>query len=203
MTQILAIHPSHPQQRLIDRACEFLRGGGIAVYPTDTTYAIGCHMGDKAALDRIRQIRRLDDRHHFTIACRDLSEIALYARVDNPSFRLIKQLTPGPYTFLLPATREAPKRLVHPKRRTIGLRVPDHPILQALLATLGEPIMTTTLQLPDEALPESDPELIRDRLGRQVDVIIDGGACGLEPTTIIDLTAAPPVLVRAGLGPFP
>jgi tRNA threonylcarbamoyl adenosine modification protein (Sua5/YciO/YrdC/YwlC family) len=160
-------------------------------------------MGDKNALDRIRQIRRLDDRHHFTIACRDLSEIALYARVDNPSFRLIKQLTPGPYTFLLPATRDAPKRLVHPKRRTIGLRVPDHPILQALLATLGEPIMTTTLQLPDEELPESDPELIRDRIGRQVDLIIDGGACGLEPTTIIDLTAAPPVLVRAGLGPFP
>ena len=203
MSQILVIHPSHPQQRLIERACDCLREGGIVVYPTDTTYAIGCHMGDKNALDRIRQIRRLDDRHHFTIACRDLSEIALYARVDNPSFRLIKQLTPGPYTFLLPATRDAPKRLVHPKRRTIGLRVPDHPILQALLATLGEPIMTTTLQLPDEGLPESDPELIRDRIGRQVDLIIDGGACGLEPTTIIDLTAAPPVLVRAGLGPFP
>lgn len=203
MSQMLAIHPSHPQQRLIDRACDSLRGGGIVVYPTDTTYAIGCHMGDKTALDRIRQIRRLDDRHHFTIACRDLSEIALYARVDNPSFRLIKQLTPGPYTFLLPATREAPKRLVHPKRRTIGLRVPDHPILQALLATLGEPIMTTTLQLPDEEFPESDPELIRERIDRQVDLIIDGGACGLEPTTIIDLTAAPPVLVRAGLGPFP
>ncbi|HAR32438.1 MAG TPA: threonylcarbamoyl-AMP synthase [Gammaproteobacteria bacterium] len=203
MSQVLVIHPSHPQQRLIERACDCLREGGIVVYPTDTTYAIGCHMGDKNALDRIRQIRRLDDRHHFTIACRDLSEIALYARVDNPSFRLIKQLTPGPYTFLLPATRDAPKRLVHPKRRTIGLRVPDHPILQALLATLGEPIMTTTLQLPDEGLPESDPELIRDRIGRQVDLIIDGGACGLEPTTIIDLTAAPPVLVRAGLGPFP
>jgi tRNA threonylcarbamoyl adenosine modification protein (Sua5/YciO/YrdC/YwlC family) len=203
MSQVLVIYPSHPQQRLIERACDCLREGGIVVYPTDTTYAIGCHMGDKNALDRIRQIRRLDDRHHFTIACRDLSEIALYARVDNPSFRLIKQLTPGPYTFLLPATRDAPKRLVHPKRRTIGLRVPDHPILQALLATLGEPIMTTTLQLPDEGLPESDPELIRDRIGRQVDLIIDGGACGLEPTTIIDLTAAPPVLVRAGLGPFP
>lgn len=203
MSQVLVIHPSDPQQRLIERACDCLREGGIVVYPTDTTYAIGCHMGDKNALDRIRQIRRLDDRHHFTIACRDLSEIALYARVDNPSFRLIKQLTPGPYTFLLPATRDAPKRLVHPKRRTIGLRVPDHPILQALLATLGEPIMTTTLQLPDEGLPESDPELIRDRIGRQVDLIIDGGACGLEPTTIIDLTAAPPVLVRAGLGPFP
>ncbi len=203
MSQVLVIHPSDPQQRLIERACDCLREGGIVVYPTDTTYAIGCHMGDKNALDRIRQIRRLDDRHHFTIACRDLSEIALYARVDNPSFRLIKQLTPGPYTFLLPATRDAPKRLVHPKRRTIGLRVPDHPILRALLATLGEPIMTTTLQLPDEGLPESDPELIRDRIGRQVDLIIDGGACGLEPTTIIDLTAAPPVLVRAGLGPFP
>jgi tRNA threonylcarbamoyl adenosine modification protein (Sua5/YciO/YrdC/YwlC family) len=203
VSQLLAIHPSHPQQRLIERASEIIRAGGIAVYPTDTTYAIGCHMGDKTALDRIRQIRQLDDRHHFTIACRDLSEIALYARVDNPSFRLLKQLTPGPYTFLLPATREAPRRLVHPKRRTIGLRVPDHPILKALLATLGEPIMTTTLQLPGEGLPESDPALIRDRLGRQVDVIIDGGACGLEPTTIIDLTTAPPILVRPGLGAFP
>ncbi len=203
MSQFLVLHPTHPQQRLITRACEIIRAGGIAVYPTDTTYAIGCHLGDKAALDRIRQIRRLDDHHHFTLACRDLSEIATYARVDNPSFRLLKQLTPGPYTFLLPATREAPRRLVHPRRRTIGLRVPDHPILGALLATLGEPIMTTTAQLPDDDDPETDPERLRERLGRLVDVILDGGACGLQATTILDLTGPVPEVVRPGLGPFP
>ena len=202
MSQFFAIHPTHPQQRLIARAAEIIAAGGLAVYPTDTTYALGCHIGDKSALDRIRQIRRLDEGHHFTLACRDLSEIAVYARVDNSGFRLLKQLTPGPYTFLLPATRETPRRLVHPKRKTIGLRVPEHPIAQALLATLGEPMMTTTMQLPGDELPLSDPEEIRDRLGKLVDVIIDGGACGVLPTTIIDLTGATPELVRQGQGEF-
>jgi len=203
VSQFFAVHSTHPQQRLIARACEIIGGGGLAVYPTDTTYALGCHIGDKSALDRIRQIRRLDEGHHFTLACRDLSEIAVYARVSNTSFRLLKQLTPGPFTFLLPATRETPRRLVHPKRKTIGLRVPDHPIAQALLATLGEPMMTTTMQLPGEDLPMSDPEDIRDRAGKVVDVIIDGGACGVLPTTIIDLTGDVPELVRQGLGEFP
>jgi tRNA threonylcarbamoyl adenosine modification protein (Sua5/YciO/YrdC/YwlC family) len=202
VSQFFAIHPTHPQQRLIARAAEIIAAGGLAVYPTDTTYALGCHIGDKSALDRIRQIRRLDEGHHFTLACRDLSEIAVYARVDNSGFRLLKQLTPGPYTFLLPATRETPRRLVHPKRKTIGLRVPEHPIAQALLATLGEPMMTTTMQLPGDELPLSDPEEIRDRLGKLVDVIIDGGACGVLPTTIIDLTGATPELVRQGQGEF-
>lgn len=203
MSQFFAVHPTHPQQRLIARACEIIGSGGLAVYPTDTTYALGCHIGDKSALDRIRQIRRLDEGHHFTLACRDLSEIAVYARVSNTSFRLLKQLTPGPFTFLLPATRETPRRLVHPKRKTIGLRVPDHPIAQALLATLGEPMMTTTMQLPGEDLPLSDPEDIRDRVGKVVDVIMDGGACGVLSTTIIDLTGDVPELVRQGLGEFP
>jgi tRNA threonylcarbamoyl adenosine modification protein (Sua5/YciO/YrdC/YwlC family) len=202
VSQFFAVHPTHPQQRLIARAAEIIAAGGLAVYPTDTTYALGCHIGDKSALDRIRQIRRLDEGHHFTLACRDLSEIAVYARVDNSGFRLLKQLTPGPYTFLLPATRETPRRLVHPKRKTIGLRVPEHPIAQALLATLGEPMMTTTMQLPGDELPLSDPEEIRDRLGKLVDVIIDGGACGVLPTTIIDLTGAAPELVRQGQGEF-
>jgi tRNA threonylcarbamoyl adenosine modification protein (Sua5/YciO/YrdC/YwlC family) len=203
VSQFFAVHPTHPQQRLIARACEIIGSGGLAVYPTDTTYALGCHIGDKSALDRIRQIRRLDEGHHFTLACRDLSEIAVYARVSNTSFRLLKQLTPGPFTFLLPATRETPRRLVHPKRKTIGLRVPDHPIAQALLATLGEPMMTTTMQLPGEDLPLSDPEDIRDRVGKVVDVIMDGGACGVLSTTIIDLTGDVPELVRQGLGEFP
>lgn len=202
VSQYFSIHPTHPQQRLLARAVEIVAAGGLAVYPTETTYALGCHIGDKAALDRIRQIRRLEDNHHFTLACRDLSEIAVYARVSNSNFRLIKQLTPGPYTFLLPATRETPRRLVHPKRKTIGLRVPDHPIAQALLGALGEPMMTTTMRLPGDALPLTDPEEIRDRVGAAVDVILDGGTCGVLPTTVIDLTGDAPELVRPGLGEF-
>lgn len=202
MSQFFAVHPTHPQQRLLARASEIITGGGLAVYPTDTTYALGCHIGDKSALDRIRQIRRLEADHHFTLACRDLSEIAIYARVSNSNFRLLKQLTPGPYTFLLPATRETPRRLVHPKRKTIGLRLPDHPIALGLLTLLGEPMMTTTMQLPGAEVPLTDPEEIRDRLGKLVDVIVDGGACGLLPTTIIDLTGEVPELVRQGLGAF-
>ncbi len=203
MSQFFSIHPTHPQQRLLVRAGEIIAAGGLAVYPTDTTYALGCQIGDKSALDRIRQIRQLDDNHHFTLACRDLSEIAVYARVTNSNFRLLKQLTPGPYTFLLPATRETPRRLIHPKRKTIGLRVPDHPIALGLLEQLGGPMMTTTMLLPGEELPLSDPEDIRDRVGRLVDVIIDAGACGVLPTTVVDLTGETPELVRQGLGAFP
>lgn len=203
MSQFFSIHPTHPQQRLLVRAGEIIAAGGLAVYPTDTTYALGCQIGDKSALDRIRQLRQLDDNHHFTLACRDLSEIAVYARVTNSNFRLLKQLTPGPYTFLLPATKETPRRLIHPKRKTIGLRVPDHPIALGLLEQLGGPMMTTTMLLPGEELPLSDPEEIRDRVGRLVDVIIDGGACGVLPTTVVDLTGETPELVRQGLGPFP
>jgi tRNA threonylcarbamoyl adenosine modification protein (Sua5/YciO/YrdC/YwlC family) len=203
VSQYLSIHPETPQHRLIARASEIVAGGGLAVYPTDTTYALGCHIGDKAVLDRIRQIRRLDEHHHFTLACRDLSEIAVYARVSNSNFRLLKQMTPGPFTFLLPATREVPRRLVHPKRKTIGLRVPDNPIALALLGELGEPMMTTTLLLPGEDLPLTDPEIIRDRLGKVVDVIIDGGAGGRLATSIVDLTDEVPELVRQGAGAFP
>jgi tRNA threonylcarbamoyl adenosine modification protein (Sua5/YciO/YrdC/YwlC family) len=203
VSQFFSIHPTHPQQRLLVRAGEIIAAGGLAVYPTDTTYALGCQIGDKSALDRIRQIRQLDDNHHFTLACRDLSEIAVYARVTNSNFRLLKQLTPGPYTFLLPATRETPRRLIHPKRKTIGLRVPDHPIALGLLEQLGGPMMTTTMLLPGEELPLSDPEDIRDRVGRLVDVIIDAGACGVLPTTVVDLTGETPELVRQGLGAFP
>ncbi len=202
MSQYFSIHPTHPQQRLLTRAGEIIAAGGLVVYPTETTYAIGCHIGDKQALDRIRQIRRLDKDHHFTLACRDLSEIAAYARVDNTSFRLLKQFTPGPFTFLLQASREVPRRLVHPKRKTIGLRVPDHPIAQGLLAALGEPMMTTTMQLPGAEFPIADPEQIRDLVGNLVDLIIDGGSCGLLPTTVIDLTGGAPVVVRQGLGEF-
>jgi tRNA threonylcarbamoyl adenosine modification protein (Sua5/YciO/YrdC/YwlC family) len=202
VSQYFSIHPTHPQQRLLTRAGEIIAAGGLVVYPTETTYAIGCHIGDKQALDRIRQIRRLDKDHHFTLACRDLSEIAAYARVDNTSFRLLKQFTPGPFTFLLQASREVPRRLVHPKRKTIGLRVPDHPIAQGLLAALGEPMMTTTMQLPGAEFPIADPEQIRDLVGNLVDLIIDGGSCGLLPTTVIDLTGGAPVVVRQGLGEF-
>lgn len=202
VSQYLVIHPSSPQGRLLSRAAEIVVGGGLVVYPTDTTYALGCQIGDKGALERIRMIRRLDKHHHFTLTCRDLSEIATYARVDDASFRILKQLTPGPFTFLLPATREVPRRLVHPKKKTIGLRVPDHPIALGLLEALGAPMMTTTLRLPGDDTPMTDPEDIRDRLDGQVDVIIDGGACGIEPTTVVDLTGSVPEVVRQGLGRF-
>ncbi len=202
MSQYFTIHPKNPQPRLLARAAEIVAGGGLVVYPTDTTYALGCQIGDKAALERVRQIRRLDKNHHFTIACRDLSEIATYARVDDPSYRILRQLTPGPFTFLLPATREVPRRLVHPKKRTIGLRVPDHPIALGLLDALQAPMATTTLRLPEDSSPLSDPEEIRERLRSSVDLIIDGGSCGLVPTTIVDLTGSVPEVVRQGLGKF-
>lgn len=179
-----------------------VRDGGLVVFPTDTAYALGCHLGDKRAVDRIRTLRRLDRNHPLTLMCRDLSELSVYARVSDSSFRLLKRLTPGPYTVVLPATREVPRRLVHPKRKTIGLRVPDHPIAQGLLAALGEPLMTTTMQLPGDDLPLAEPELFRDRIAGQVEVILDGGGGGVELTTLIDLTSDVPEVLRLGAGEF-
>jgi len=200
MAQFFEIHPTHPQARLIKRAVEIVRRGGVIAYPTDSSYALGCHIGDKEAMERIRRIRRVDDRHNFTLVCRDLSEVAQYARVSNADYRLLKANTPGPYTFILPATREVPRRLQHPKRKTIGLRVPDNVIVQALLAELGEPLMSSTLMLPGEDLPLSDPEEIRNRLEHDVDVVLDGGFCGLEPTTVVELEDGQASVARAGKG---
>ena len=200
MNQFFQIHPDNPQPRLVSQAVGILRDGGLVVYPTDSSYAIGCHLGDKQAMERIRRIRQLDARHHFTLVCRDLSEIATYAKVDNQAYRLLKSLTPGPYTFLLSATHEVPRRLQHAKRKTIGLRVPDHRVAQALLAELGEPIMSSTLILPGADLPETDAEDIHERIGKLVDLIIDGGNCGFEPTTVIDLASGTPEVLRQGKG---
>jgi len=200
MSQFFQIHAETPQPRLIRQAADLLRGGAVIVYPTDSGYALGCLSGDKEAIERIRQIRRLDDRHNFTLVCRDLSEIATYAKVDNTTYRLLKLLTPGAYTFILDATREVPRRLQHPKRKTIGIRVPDNAIAQALLAELGEPLMSTTLILPGDDLPLTDPYEFRGQLERQVDLIIDGGYGDLEPTTVIDLVDGVPVVVRQGKG---
>ncbi len=202
MSQYFAVHPTHPQLRLLNQAVAIIRSGGVIIYPTDSTYALACHIGDKHALDRIRSIRRLDKLHNFTLVCRDLSELSIYARVDNTSFRILKHYTPGPFTFLLHASREVPRRLVHPKRRTIGIRVPDYPIAQALLAALGEPLMSTSLILPGAAEPLTDPQEFRDHLEQQVDLIIDGGPCGMTATTVVDLTAMPPMVARAGAGSF-
>jgi tRNA threonylcarbamoyl adenosine modification protein (Sua5/YciO/YrdC/YwlC family) len=200
MSQFFTIHPENPQARLIKRAAAIIRGGGIIVYPTDSCYALGCHIGDKAAMERIRTIRGIDARHHLTLVCRDLSELARYARVDNRQFRLLRVATPGSYVFILQATRELPKRLQHPKRRTIGLRIPDHPVVDALLAELGEPLLSSTLLLPGDAQPHTDVQEIRGQLEHQVDLILDGGSCGIEPTTVVDLTGPAPVLIRAGKG---
>ncbi|HEC19281.1 MAG TPA: threonylcarbamoyl-AMP synthase [Gammaproteobacteria bacterium] len=200
MSQFFQIHPENPQQRLIDKAVEIIRRGGVIAYPTDSGYALGCHLGDKAAMERIRNIRQVDAKHNFTLVCRDLSEIALYARVENNAYRLIKNHTPGPYTFILKATKEVPRRLQHPKRKTIGLRVPDNRIAQMLLETLGEPLMSSTLILPGDDMPLTDPYDIRDTLEHAVDLVIDGGYCGFEPTTVVDLTGDEPVVLRQGLG---
>lgn len=200
MSQFFQIHPEDPQPRLIKQAVEMIRGGAVIIYPTDSGYALGCHLGDKKALERIRRIRRLDDKHNFTLVCRDLSEIGTYAKVTNTVYRMLKAVTPGPYTFILPATREVPRRLQHPKRRSIGLRVPDNAIVRALLDALGEPLMSTTLILPGEEAPECDPYEIRQTLESQVDLIIDGGYGSMEPTTVVDLTEEAPVIVRYGLG---
>ncbi len=200
MSQFFQIHPDNPQPRLIDKAVEIIRQGGVIVYPTDSGYALGCLMGDKAAQERIRCIRQVDDKHNFTLVCRDLSELATYAKVGNSAYRLIKNLTPGAYTFVLVATREVPRRLQNPKRKTIGLRVPDNRIAQMLLETLGEPLMSSTLILPGDDMPLTDPYDIRDTLEHSLDLVIDGGYCGFEPTTVVDLTGDAPVVLREGLG---
>ena len=202
MAQFFQIHAENPQHRLIVQAADIIRKGGLVVYPTDSAYALGCHIGDKDALERIRTLRKLDKNHNFTLMCRDLSEIATYARVDNQAYRLIKNHTPGAYTFILEATADVPRRLMHPKRKTIGLRVPDNPIALALLEELGEPLMTSSLLLPGEEFPMTDPYEIRDTLEHFVELVIDGGYCGLEPTTVIDLTESLPQLVRQGKGDF-
>src|SRR5687767_11107725 len=198
--QYFKVHPINPQLRLLDRAAEIVRAGGLVVYPTDSTYAFGWHVGDKDALERVRRLRGIERDHDFTLACRDLSDIATYARVENWAYRQLKALTPGPYTFVLRATHQLPKRLQDPKKRSIGIRVPDHTIAQALLAALGEPLMSSTLLLPNEPLPLTDPEDIRDRLERHVDAIIDGGACGIEPTSVLDLSGGDVAVVRKGKG---
>jgi len=200
MSQFFQIHPENPQARLIKQAADIVRKGGIVVYPTDSAYAIGCHIGDKKALERIRRIRQLDDKHNFTLVCRDLSELATFARVDNTQYRLLKACTPGPYTFILKATAEVPRRLMHQKRKTIGLRVPENPTAQALLAELNEPLMSVTLIMPGDADPLIDPYDIRTLLEHDVDLVIDGGYCGLEMTTVIDVADDDPVLVRQGKG---
>jgi tRNA threonylcarbamoyl adenosine modification protein (Sua5/YciO/YrdC/YwlC family) len=200
VSQFFHIHPENPQGRLIARAVEIVRAGGLIIYPTDSAYAIGCHLDDKNALERVRTIRRLDKHHNFTLVCRNLSDVGVYARLDNTAYRYLKAHTPGAYTFILQATAEVPRRLLHEKRRTIGLRVPDHPVTQALLEALGEPLMSCTLILPGETLPMTDPEEIRDRLEHQVELVIDSGLCGQEPTTVIDLQEGYPRLLRQGAG---
>ena len=200
MSQFFSIHQDNPQPRLIKQAAELVRKGGVIVYPTDSGYALGCQLGDKDAVTRIRKIREVDDKHHMTLVCRDLSEIAHYSRVDNVQFRLLKSNTPGSYTFILDATKEVPKRLQHPKRNTVGLRIPDHPVALALLQELGEPLISTSLILPGAEVTMHDAEEIRALLDQQVDLVIDGGPVGLEPTTVIDLTGPSPVLLRRGKG---
>jgi tRNA threonylcarbamoyl adenosine modification protein (Sua5/YciO/YrdC/YwlC family) len=200
VSQYFVIHPETPQPRLIRQAAEIIRVGGVVVYPTDATYALGCLIGDKDALDRIRRIRGLDESHQLTLVCRDLSEIASYAKVGNAHYRLLKATTPGPYTFILSATKQVPRRVQHPKRKTIGIRVPDNVILQALLTELGEPLMSTTLQLPGDEQPLNDPYEVRQRLEKLVDLIIDGAFGDLEPTTVVDLSEDVPRVVREGRG---
>lgn len=202
MAQSIEIHPENPQPRLIAQAADVIRRGGLAVFPTDSAYALGGHLGDAALLDRIRRIRGVDERHHFTLMCRDLSEIATYARVDNVQYRMLKATTPGSYTFILEGTKELPRRVLHPKRKTIGLRVPDHPVVLALLAELNEPLLSSTLILPDAGDPLGDPDEIRACLDKQVDLVIDAGFCGGGMTTVINLVGGSAELVRAGRGPL-
>lgn len=194
------IHAENPQERLVKQAVEVIRKGGVIIYPTDSSYALGCRLGDKSALERIRRIRRLDDKHNFTLMCRDLSELGVFAKVNTTAFRLLKAYTPGPYTYILNATREVPRMLMHPKRRTIGLRVPGHPIAQALLSELAEPLMSVTLILPDATEPLSDPYEIRDLLESQVDLIIDGGYGGIEASTVVSFVDEEPEVLRIGCG---
>lgn len=200
MSDFLQVHPSHPEDRNIKQITSVLLAGGVIVYPTDSTYALGCHIGDKGALDRIRRIRQLGDKHNFTLVCKDLSSLASYAQVQNSAYRILKAYTPGPYTFILKATPEVPRRLLHPKKKTIGLRVPDNAIAQAILEKMGEPIMSTSLILPGEDERLLDPYEMRLKIGKLVDLIVDGGACGIEPTTMINLVDGTPEVIREGKG---
>jgi len=200
MARIVDIHPVNPQPRQIAEVVAAIRGGGLVAYPTDSSYALGCHIGDKRAMDRIRRIRQTDKRHNFTLVCSDLSEISLYARVDNWAYRLLKLLTPGPYTIILQATREVPKRLQHPKRRTIGLRVPDHAVVHAMLAALGEPIMSSTLSLPGDDLPLTDVDEIERRIGHEIEIIVASGSPGIEPSSVVDLSTGTIEILRHGRG---
>jgi tRNA threonylcarbamoyl adenosine modification protein (Sua5/YciO/YrdC/YwlC family) len=201
MAQLFVVHPTNPQLRLLRQAAQLIEHGGVAAIPTDSCYALVCRLDDKAAADRLRRIRGVDDRHHLTLLCRDLAEIANYAKVDNVQYRLIRNVTPGPYTFILEATREVPRRLSHPSRKTIGIRVPEHPVAQGLLDVLGQPLISTTLLLPGDELPRTDAGEIRERLGHDVDLVIDCGDAGIEPTTVVDLTGREATLVRRGRGP--
>lgn len=200
MSQFFQIHPDNPQQRLLKQAAQIIHAGGIVALPTDSCYALVCHLDDKGAVERLRRIRGIDEKHHLTLLCRDLSEIGVYARVDNRQFRLLKNATPGPYTFILEATKEVPRRLSHPSRKTIGLRVPDNRIVQCLLEELGQPLLGSTLIMPGEQDSLNDPDEIRERLEKHVELIVDGGACSFEPTTVIDLSGDDAVLVRQGRG---
>ncbi len=200
MSQLFEVHPDNPQPRLLKQAAQILHGGGVVAVPTDSSYALVCHLDDKAAVERLRQIRQVDERHHLTLLCRDLSELATYARVDNRQYRLLKLGTPGPFTFILEATKEVPRRVSHPSRRTIGLRVPDHKVLQLLLETFGEPLLATTLIPPGEAEPLNEAQEIRERFQKQLQAVVDAGACPMQPTTVIDLSGDEPVLVRQGRG---
>ncbi|MDA7687583.1 L-threonylcarbamoyladenylate synthase [Pseudomonadales bacterium] len=200
MNDFLTIHPENPQSRFLNQAADIVRRGGIIAYPTDSGYALGCHIGDKNALERIRAIRKLDAKHNFTLVCRDLSELAVYAKVDNVAYRILRSHTPGPYTFVLQASSEVPRRLKHPKRKTIGIRVPDNLIAQGLLAALDEPLMSVTLIMPGESLPLLDPYEIRDLLGHQLELVIDGGFCGMDPTSVVDLSTETVEVLREGAG---
>jgi tRNA threonylcarbamoyl adenosine modification protein (Sua5/YciO/YrdC/YwlC family) len=200
MAQFFSVHPDNPQARLLKQAVQLLNQGSVLAVPTDSSYALVCHLDDKNAADQLRRIRGIDDKHHLTVLCRDLSELANYARVDNRQFRAVKQATPGPFTFILEATKEVPRRVSHPQRKTIGLRVPDHKILQALLSLHGAPLLAATLIMPDEALPLNDAQDIRERLEHQVGAVIDAGACSLEPTTVIDMSGESPEVLRRGQG---
>jgi len=200
LAQYFAVHPTHPQPRLIRQAAAIVRGGGLIAYPTDSCYALGCHLGDADAQRRLRRVRGVDDKHHLTLMCLDLSQLAAYAICDNAQYRVMKAVTPGPYTFILRATREVPRRLLHPRRKTIGVRIAAHAAARALLAELGEPMLSATLQLPGDAAPLADARAIRSRLEHELDLVVDGGACGTVPSTVVDLTGDLPVVLRAGKG---
>lgn len=200
MAQFFDIHPENPQPRLIRRTVDIVLGGGVVVYPTDSSYALGCQIGEKSAMERIRRIRHLDDKHNFTLVCRDLSEITTYAKIDNQAFRSLKAMTPGAYTFIFQGTKQVPRRLMHPKRKTIGIRVPDNAICRDLLEALNQPILSSTLILPDDDMPLTDPYEMREMLDAHVDLVIDGGFCGMEPTTVVDMTQDVPTVARVGKG---